>query len=203
MVLPPDHQKKFGSVGLLLSNLEARLVDENGEDVSKGEPGEMWIRGPTIMKVSAHVQIGTCSCVKRFLLNWMVSQGYLNNPEATTASFAPGGWYKTGDVLRRDEDGYYYIVDRKKELIKFKVRTILCDYGKDDFVKINEFALIKGYQGWSQSPPNFVIQYIHIHTMIFFFFYGSCTGGAGSCSTGESSGCGCRSDRGGRCLRQE
>lgn len=52
MVLPPDHQKKFGSVGLLLSNLEARLVDENEEDVLEGEAGEMWIRGPTIMKVS-------------------------------------------------------------------------------------------------------------------------------------------------------
>ncbi len=52
MVLPPDHRKKFGSVGLLLSNIEARLVDENEEDVSDGEAGEMWVRGPTVMKAS-------------------------------------------------------------------------------------------------------------------------------------------------------
>lgn len=68
MVLPPDHQKKFGSVGLLLSNLEARLVGENEEDVSEGEAGEMWIRGPTIMKVSAREKIGTFGPLAPFFL---------------------------------------------------------------------------------------------------------------------------------------
>ncbi|KXN81855.1 Putative acyl-coenzyme A synthetase [Leucoagaricus sp. SymC.cos] len=96
MVLPPDHKKKFGSIGQLLPNLELRLVDDDGSDVEEGEAGEVWVRGPTIMR------------------------GYLNNPKATADSFAPGQWYKSGDIMRRDGDGYYYIVDRKKEMIKYK-----------------------------------------------------------------------------------
>ncbi|KAJ3570650.1 hypothetical protein NP233_g4267 [Leucocoprinus birnbaumii] len=96
MVLPPDHKKKFGSIGQLLPNLELRLVGEDGIDVLEGEPGEVWVRGPTIMR------------------------GYLNNPKATADSFAPGNWYQSGDIMRRDSDGYYYIVDRKKEMIKYK-----------------------------------------------------------------------------------
>jgi len=51
-------------------------------------------------------------------------EGYLDNPRTTADSFSPGGWYKSGDVMRRDSDGYYYIVDRKKEMIKYKVRVI-------------------------------------------------------------------------------
>lgn len=96
MVLPPDHKKKFGSIGQLLPNLELRLVGDDGFDVPEGEPGEVWVRGPTIMR------------------------GYLDNPKATADSFAPGKWYKSGDIMRRDSDGYYYIVDRKKEMIKYK-----------------------------------------------------------------------------------
>jgi acyl-CoA synthetase (AMP-forming)/AMP-acid ligase II len=52
MVLPPDHRKKFGSIGKLLSNLEVRLVDDERNDVPEGEAGEVWVRGPTIMRVS-------------------------------------------------------------------------------------------------------------------------------------------------------
>jgi acyl-CoA synthetase (AMP-forming)/AMP-acid ligase II len=51
MVPFPDHRKKFGSVGLLLPNLEMRLVDDDENDVEEGQPGEMWVRGPTIMRV--------------------------------------------------------------------------------------------------------------------------------------------------------
>ena len=53
-----------------------------------------------------------------------VSQGYLNNPEATANSITPDGWFKTGDIAVIDEEGYYSIVDRRKELIKYKVRPI-------------------------------------------------------------------------------
>lgn len=52
MVLPPDHQIKFGSIGQLLPNIELRLMDDDENDVPVGEPGEVWVRGPTIMKVS-------------------------------------------------------------------------------------------------------------------------------------------------------
>ncbi|THU85047.1 AMP binding protein [Dendrothele bispora CBS 962.96] len=97
-----DAIRKIGSIGILLANLEARLVvdDEGGPgkeiDAPEGERGELWIRGPTVMK------------------------GYLNNPSATANSITPDGWFKTGDIAIRDKDGYYFIVDRRKELIKYK-----------------------------------------------------------------------------------
>ena len=86
-----------GSIGALIPNTEARLVDpETGEDVPAGEAGEIWIRGPQVMK------------------------GYLNNPAATTETLVGDGWLRTGDIGRVDSDGFFYIVDRLKELIKYK-----------------------------------------------------------------------------------
>ncbi|KAG2137178.1 AMP binding protein [Suillus cothurnatus] len=94
----PDASSHIGSAGVLLPNLEVRLVGEaEGEahiDISGA--GEVWVRGPTIMK------------------------GYLNNPTATTEAITPDGWFKTGDIGVRDKDGFFTIVDRKKELIKYK-----------------------------------------------------------------------------------
>ena len=99
-LLPPkDDVRKLGSIGVLLPNLEARLIasdEDNIIDAAPGEPGELWVRGPTVMK------------------------GYLNNPSATANSITTDGWFKTGDIATRDEEGYYQIVDRKKELIKYK-----------------------------------------------------------------------------------
>ncbi|KAJ7717822.1 AMP binding protein [Mycena maculata] len=94
----PDADHKMGSIGILLPNLEARLVDDDAGkvDARTGEPGELWIRGKTVMK------------------------GYLNNTTATKNSITPDGWFKTGDVAIRDQEGFYYIVDRRKELIKYK-----------------------------------------------------------------------------------
>ncbi|KAF8908005.1 AMP binding protein [Mucidula mucida] len=91
-----QYKDAIGSIGTLLPNLQARLVDEDGVDVKEGEPGELWVRGPTIMK------------------------GYLNNPSATKNSITPDGWFQTGDVAIRKKSGLYYIVDRRKELIKYK-----------------------------------------------------------------------------------
>ncbi|KAI0783030.1 AMP binding protein [Abortiporus biennis] len=93
---PQDSLKKIGSVGRLLANEEARLVNDDVDDAKEGEPGELWIRGPNIMK------------------------GYLNNQAATKDSITPDGWFKTGDVAVRDSEGYFFIVDRRKELIKYK-----------------------------------------------------------------------------------
>ena len=84
------------------------------EDAKPGEPGELWIRGPTVMKVKSH---NVNSQVHALTL---IDQGYLNNPEATRSSITPSGWFKTGDIAVRDKDGMYAIVDRKKELIKYK-----------------------------------------------------------------------------------
>src|SRR4051812_9049395 len=86
-----------GSVGALIPNTEARLVDpETEEDVPAGEQGEIWIRGPQVMR------------------------GYLNNPEATAETLVDDGWLRTGDIARIDSEGFTFIVDRLKELIKYK-----------------------------------------------------------------------------------
>jgi acyl-CoA synthetase (AMP-forming)/AMP-acid ligase II len=94
---PDNVDAPKGSVGLSIPNTECRLVDAaTGADVEEGEPGELWIRGPQVMK------------------------GYLNNPEATEATIDKDGWLHTGDIATRDGHGYYTIVDRLKELIKYK-----------------------------------------------------------------------------------
>ena len=86
-----------GSVGALIPNTEARLIDpKTEEDVAEGEEGEIWVRGPQVMK------------------------GYLNNPKATAETLLEDGWLRTGDIARIDENGFTFIVDRLKELIKYK-----------------------------------------------------------------------------------
>jgi acyl-CoA synthetase (AMP-forming)/AMP-acid ligase II len=86
-----------GSVGALIPNTEARLIDpETEEDVAEGDEGEIWIRGPQVMV------------------------GYLNNPEATAETLMEDGWLRTGDIARIDSEGFTFIVDRLKELIKYK-----------------------------------------------------------------------------------
>ncbi|MFK7989733.1 MAG: AMP-binding protein [Sandaracinaceae bacterium] len=88
---------KAGSVGTLVANTEARLVDpESGNDVGVGERGEVWIRGPQVML------------------------GYLNNEEATKITIDEDGWLHTGAIGVVDDDGHTFIVDRLKELIKVK-----------------------------------------------------------------------------------
>ncbi|KAI8817136.1 uncharacterized protein EV422DRAFT_255584 [Fimicolochytrium jonesii] len=86
-----------GSTGSLLPNAQARLVDpDTKKDVATGEPGELWIRGPMVMK------------------------GYHNNAEATAETIDADGWLHTGDIAQVDAKGFFYIVDRLKELIKYK-----------------------------------------------------------------------------------
>ncbi|MEU5691444.1 4-coumarate--CoA ligase family protein [Actinosynnema sp. NPDC020468] len=86
-----------GTVGVIAPNMECRFIDPaTGEDVGVGERGELWCRGPNVMK------------------------GYLNNPEATAATLDADGWLHTGDVGVIDADGLVSIVDRVKELIKYK-----------------------------------------------------------------------------------
>ncbi len=94
----PDERGKIkpGSVGLCMRNTECQIVDiETENPLGFYEQGELWIRGPQVMK------------------------GYLNNPEATAKVIDADGWFHTGDIAYVDEDGYFYIVDRIKELIKY------------------------------------------------------------------------------------
>ncbi|RBY93877.1 4-coumarate--CoA ligase family protein [Blastococcus sp. TBT05-19] len=90
-------QPPKGSVGYAVPNTECRLIDPStGEDAAPGERGELWVRGPQVMK------------------------GYLNNEEATRGTIDAEGWLHTGDVAIVDDNGAYTVVDRVKELIKYK-----------------------------------------------------------------------------------
>ena len=88
----PGRVRKPGSIGTPIRDVELRAVDEEGKEVPQGEVGEIAIRGPNVMK------------------------GYWQRPEAT-AQAVRDGWFHTGDLARVDEDGYFFIVDRKKDLI--------------------------------------------------------------------------------------
>jgi acyl-CoA synthetase (AMP-forming)/AMP-acid ligase II len=89
---PEDVLRKTTSVGKVVPNVEIRVVDENMNDVPLGEIGEIVYRGATMMK------------------------GYYKNPEATEEAFR-GGWFHSGDMVRMDEEGFVYVVDRKKDMI--------------------------------------------------------------------------------------
>ncbi|CAH8345892.1 unnamed protein product [Eruca vesicaria subsp. sativa] len=89
--------RKYSSVGLLAPNMQAKVVDwSSGCFLPPGNRGELWIQGPGVMK------------------------GYLNNPEATEMTIIEKSWLRTGDIAYFDEDGYLFIVDRIKEIIKYK-----------------------------------------------------------------------------------
>jgi long-chain acyl-CoA synthetase len=87
-----DRPRKAGSIGTPIRDVEVRLLDDKGQDVGPGEIGELAVRGPNLMK------------------------GYWNRPEETAVAI-PDGWLRTGDLAWQDEDGYLYIVDRKKDMI--------------------------------------------------------------------------------------
>ena len=94
---PAGAALKLGAVGVCAPNTEARIVDlTSGVDAETGDVGEVWVRGPQVMK------------------------GYLNRPDATADMIDSEGWLHTGDVGRVDAEGFLYIVDRVKELIKYK-----------------------------------------------------------------------------------
>ncbi|KAL0331033.1 UNVERIFIED_CONTAM: 4-coumarate--CoA ligase-like 6 [Sesamum angustifolium] len=89
--------QKYTSVGLLSPNVQAKVVDwVTGSHLPPGSVGELWLRTPGTMK------------------------GYLNNVEATTAAIDKDGWLHTGDIVYFDQEGYLYIIDRLKEMIKYK-----------------------------------------------------------------------------------
>jgi len=88
----PGRPRKPGSIGVPIEEVEMKVVDENDEEVPQGEVGEIVVRGHNVMK------------------------GYWQRPDATEEAMR-GDWFHTGDMARIDEDGYYFIVDRKKDLI--------------------------------------------------------------------------------------
>ena len=101
MLLGEDAIRKLGSVGKVIPTVAARIVDENNNDVPVGEVGEIVYRAPTLMA------------------------GYWNKPQATAEAFA-GGWFHSGDLVRSDDEGYIWVVDRKKDMIISGGENIYC-----------------------------------------------------------------------------
>ena len=89
----PDKERKPGSIGTPIEGVEMQVWDDDGNALPQGEVGEIVIRGHNIMK------------------------GYWNRPEANEDAITGDGWFRTGDMAKVDEDGYFFIVDRKKDLI--------------------------------------------------------------------------------------
>ncbi|CQD03911.1 long-chain-fatty-acid--CoA ligase [Mycobacterium lentiflavum] len=131
MLLGEDAIRKRGSVGKVIPTVAARVVDENMNDVPIGEVGEIVYRAPTLVS------------------------GYWNNPEATAEAFA-GGWFHSGDLVRMDEEGYVWVVDRKKDMIISGGENIYCAEVENVLAghpSIVEVAVIgRVHQKWGEVP---------------------------------------------------
>jgi fatty-acyl-CoA synthase len=133
---PEDSIRKLGSVGKPIPTIWWRVVDEEMQDVPQGEIGEIIYRGPTQML------------------------GYWNNPEATAEAFA-GGWFHSGDLVEVDDEGFVYVVDRKKDMIisggeniySTEVENVLADHPA-----IIEVSLVgRPSEQWGESPVAVVV----------------------------------------------
>jgi fatty-acyl-CoA synthase len=131
-----DADRKRGSIGRPIVNVEARLVDEKGQDVGPGEVGEIVYRGPTVML------------------------GYWNLPEAT-AQAVEGGWFHSGDLCRADDEGYLYVVDRKTDMIISGGENIYCPEVEEAIAShpvVEEVAVIGvPHSKWGETPRAVIV----------------------------------------------
>jgi fatty-acyl-CoA synthase len=131
MLLGEDALRKLGSVGKVIPTVAARVVDEEMNDVPIGEVGEIVYRAPTLMS------------------------GYWNNPEATAEAFH-GGWFHSGDLVRMDDEGYIWVVDRKKDMIISGGENIYCAEVENILAShpaIVEVAVIgRPHEKWGEVP---------------------------------------------------
>ena len=131
MLLADDAIRKLGSVGKVIPTVTARVVDDDMNDVEVGQVGEIVYRAPTLM------------------------EGYWNNPEATAEAFA-GGWFHSGDLVRQDEEGYVWVVDRKKDMIISGGENIYCAEVENVLAghpSILEVAVIgRSHEKWGEVP---------------------------------------------------
>jgi fatty-acyl-CoA synthase len=131
MLLGEDAVRKLGSVGKVIPTVAARVVDEDMNDVPVGQVGEIVYRAPTLMA------------------------GYWNNPKATAEAFA-GGWFHSGDLVRQDDEGYVWVVDRKKDMIISGGENIYCAEVENVLAahpSIGEAAVIgRPHPKWGEVP---------------------------------------------------
>ncbi|MFC0313917.1 fatty-acid--CoA ligase FadD5 [Gordonia phosphorivorans] len=131
-----DALRKIGSIGKVVPAVTARIVDPLGEDVAPGEVGEIVYRGPTMMI------------------------GYWQNPEGTAEAFRDG-WFHSGDLVRADEEGFLYVVDRAKDMIISGGENIYCSEVENALFshpKILEAAIIgRPHEKWGEVPVAVVV----------------------------------------------
>jgi len=131
-----DAIRKMGSVGLRVPIIAARVVDEDMNDVEPGEVGEIVYRGPTLMA------------------------GYWNNREGTAEAFS-GDWFHSGDLVRQDEDGFYYVVDRKKDMIISGGENIYCAEVENVLAghdAVADVAVIGArHERWGETPVAVIV----------------------------------------------
>ncbi|MBV6754892.1 long-chain-fatty-acid--CoA ligase [Rhodococcus opacus] len=131
-----DAVRKLGSVGRPVRHVDVRIVDEQMRDVPTGSVGEIVYRGATVM------------------------QGYWNKPDATDEAFA-GGWFHSGDLCRMDDEGFVYVVDRKKDMIVSGGENIYSaevEAAIDSHPKVREVAVVGvAHPKWVETPRAFIV----------------------------------------------
>ncbi|MCU1394489.1 MAG: AMP-dependent synthetase and ligase [Ilumatobacteraceae bacterium] len=137
-----DAIRKMGSVGTPVPNVEVRIVDDDMVDVADGDVGEIVYRGPTVML------------------------GYWNDPAATEDAFA-GGWFHSGDLVRRDADGFITVIDRKKDMIISGGENIYCAEVEAVIVRhpaVDEVALVGiPHPRWVETPVAVIVPAAGVH----------------------------------------
>lgn len=100
VLFAPENKIKLGSIGIVVPGMYAKVINEQGQALGPRQEGELCFKGPLIMK------------------------GYIGNKQATLETIDKDNWLHTGDIGYYDEEGYFYIVDRLKELIKYKAYQV-------------------------------------------------------------------------------
>lgn len=132
-----EDKKRLSSAGRPVTGVEVRVVDENGDDVPLGTIGELWIRGANVVK------------------------GYYKNPEETKNNFTEDGFWKSGDMVYMDEEGFIYIVDRKKDMIisgGFNVYAIEVENAINSHPAVQQSAVVGiPHEKWGEAVHGEVV----------------------------------------------
>ncbi|MCD5422453.1 AMP-binding protein [Rhodococcus pyridinivorans] len=136
LVKGPESRRVLGSVGRPLPMVDVRVVDSDMNEVPRGEPGEIVYRGPAVMS------------------------GFWNNETATAEAFR-GGWFHSGDLVRQDEEGYFYVVDRIKDMIISGGENIYSaelELVLSEHPQVAEVAVVAApHPKWGETPVAFVV----------------------------------------------
>jgi fatty-acyl-CoA synthase len=136
ILLGDDARRKIGSIGRPADTVEVRVVDAEMNDVEQGEVGEIVYRGANLMR------------------------GYWRNPDATAQAFT-GGWFHSGDLVRADEDGFLYVVDRLKDMIISGGENIYCAEVEDALAGhplVKDVAVVgRPHPAWGETPVAVVV----------------------------------------------